>query len=448
MQPKIKKSIPISIITGTETIFIKGKLNKVATSYFETSQKIQKLYKEKKNTSLKNNSKPKINKLKYTKNLYNNTFNVSIGNSHLENKKQVIKVTSLNNNKDKINSFSLKNNSNLNTSRIKNKNNTLIIKDEMISYKHMKSITNNNLSKDDNNGKKNENKTLRQIRKNMKKTIAIIVNNCYNSSVGKNKEKNYINNNYNNNLNNNYNKKTVKKNLTFSNNYLCIQVNKKELDYKKEKSLEKNNKKIIKNQEIEKKKKILKQFFIRKKKDFKPKENIKEIEITKQNIIMNKSNISFNNKINLINKNSNNKSTAITTSRTETSSNENLEKKFEKKKDVKLNKNSKIKLTLIEEHYKKNSIIKNNDSLDFNYENSFENIKNVISIQSYLLDEKKFSEYDNFDDLNSIVKKLPFEKIEKESLSIFSIQNNNKYHNFSKKFNKLFDNANIKVKNK
>jgi hypothetical protein len=163
---------------------------------------------------------------------------------------------------------------------------------------------------------------------------------------------------------------------------------------------------------------------------------------------MNKSNISFSNKINLINKNSNNKSTAITTSRTETSSNENLEKKFEKKKDVKLNKNSKIKLTLIEEHYKKNSIIKNNDSLDFNYENSFENIKNVISIQSYLLDEKKFSEYDNFDDLNSIVKKLPFEKIEKESLSIFSIQNNNKYHNFSKKFNKLFDNANIKVKNK
>ena len=115
---------------------------------------------------------------------------------------------------------------------------------------------------------------------------------------------------------------------------------------------------------------------------------------------------------------------------------------------MKLNKNSKIKLTLIEEHYKKNSIIKNNDSLDFNYENSFENIKNVISIQSYLLDEKKFSEYDNFDDLNSIVKKLPFEKIEKESLSIFSIQNNNKYHNFSKKFNKLFDNANIKVKNK
>ena len=47
MQPRIKKSIPISIITGTETIFIKGKLNKVATSYFETSQKIQKLYKEK-----------------------------------------------------------------------------------------------------------------------------------------------------------------------------------------------------------------------------------------------------------------------------------------------------------------------------------------------------------------------------------------------------------------
>ena len=97
---------------------------------------------------------------------------------------------------------------------------------------------------------------------------------------------------------------------------------------------------------------------------------------------MNKSNISITYKINLNPKNSNNKSTAITTSRTETS----CEKKFVEKKDVikkKLplnNKNINLNLlSLIQENNKKfnnNSKEKNriNDSLD-KKENSFENIQ-------------------------------------------------------------------------
>ena len=58
-QPRNKKAIPISLITGTDSIFIKGKINNVATSYFESSQKIQNLYKEK-NSYIKKDTLKKI----------------------------------------------------------------------------------------------------------------------------------------------------------------------------------------------------------------------------------------------------------------------------------------------------------------------------------------------------------------------------------------------------
>ena len=169
IQSKNKKSAPISIITGSDSIFIKGKLNDVATSYFKTSQKIQNLYKEKnsigKTETSKNNSKSKNNI--YT----NNTLNISIKNSNYENKKKQIKVNNLN---DKLNSFHLKPNNNLNSTlnvNQKNQNHTIIVKDEIISYKSNKKNI-NNLSKENNKN----NKSLRQIRQNIKKTISKIVN--------------------------------------------------------------------------------------------------------------------------------------------------------------------------------------------------------------------------------------------------------------------------------
>ena len=162
---------------------------------------------------------------------------------------------------------------------------------------------------------------------------------------------------------------------------------------------------------------------------------------------MNKSNISITYKINInYHKNSNNKSTAITTSRTETS----CEKKFVEKKDVikkKLplnNKNINLNLlSLIKENNKKvnkNSKEKKriNDSVD-KKENSFENIQNVLSNNMDLLNDKKFIEFDNFDDLNSIVKKIPFHDIEKDSISIFSNKNNLKYEMYIKNFNKVIE---------
>ena len=433
-QPRNKKAAPISLITGTETIFIKGKINNVATSYFESSQKIQNFYKEKnsqiKKDTLKKISKPKLNHFKYSTSAYNNTFNVSVGNTIHDNKKNIIKISNINENNDKLNSFNLIPPTNLNSTRLnRNKNNT-IIKEEIDSYKLMKSNTNNNLSKDYNNGKKSSNKSLRQIRQNVKKTISMIV---HKNSIGKNKDKN--------------SKKSIKKNITYCNNYLNNQVYKKEFDISKERSLEKK-KNNIKNQNIEKPKKTLKQFIIKKKIDVKSKINeIKETEIIKPNTTMNKSNISITYKINInYHKNSNNKSTAITTSRTETS----CEKKYEEKKDVikkklplnKTNNNLNL-LSLIQENNKKgnnNSKEKNriNDSFD-KKENSFENIQNVLSNNMDLLNDKKFIEFDNFDDLNSIVKKLHFHQIEKDTISIFSVKNNLKYEMYIKNFTKVIE---------
>lgn len=433
IQSKNKKSAPISIITGSDSIFIKGKLNDVATSYFKTSQKIQNLYKEKnsigKTETSKNNSKSKNNI--YT----NNTLNISIKNSNYENKKKQIKVNNLN---DKLNSFHLKPNNNLNSTlnvNQKNQNHTIIVKDEIISYKsNQKNI--NNLSKENNKNKK----SLRQIRQNIKKTISKIVNgyNNYgkNNSIRKNKEKN--------------NKNLLKKNITFCNNYNHYYNN--DNNIKKDKSLDKINKKIIKNQNIQPKK-ALKQILFEKKIEINLNinENLKELGMNKPNTTINKSNISINNPILLNNKNSNNKSSAITTSRTNTSSNENLEKKNKEKKEKITNKLPMTKtninlLYLIQENNKKDK--NNSKEKDILKEsshknvNSFENIENVLSSDINFLDGTKFIGYDDFEDLNSIVKKLPLNKIELKSQSIFSVNNNIKYDIFKINFNKYFKKTN------
>ena len=96
-----------------------------------------------------------------------------------------------------------------------------------------------------------------------------------------------------------------------------------------------------------------------------------------------------------------------------------------KENNKKVNKNSKEKKRI-------------NDSLD-KKENSFENIQNVLSNNMDLLNDKKFIEFDNFDDLNSIVKKIPFHDIEKDSISIFSNKNNLKYEMYIKNFNKVIE---------
>lgn len=221
---------------------------------------------------------------------------------------------------------------------------------------------------------------------------------------------------------------------------------------KKDKSLDKINKKIIKNQNIQPKK-ALKQILFEKKIEINLNinENLKELGMNKPNTTINKSNISINNPILLNNKNSNNKSSAITTSRTNTSSNENLEKKNKEKKEKITNKLPMTKtninlLYLIQENNKKDK--NNSKEKDILKEsshknvNSFENIENVLSSDINFLDGTKFIGYDDFEDLNSIVKKLPLNKIELKSQSIFSVNNNIKYDIFKINFNKYFKKTN------
>ena len=170
-----KKTLPISLITGPKTIFKKGKLNNIATSYLESSQKIQKnFHKNKisfKTLELKNNSKSKNSN---SSNVYN-TFNITLNSSVQRSKSKKSKISNQNKNqKNMVNSFNLKSNINFNSTlnnvNQKNVNHTLIIIDGIDSYNQVKSNTNNNFSKE--TKKKNSiinMKGIKQIRQNIKK---------------------------------------------------------------------------------------------------------------------------------------------------------------------------------------------------------------------------------------------------------------------------------------
>ena len=195
-----KKTLPISLITGPKTIFKKGKLNNIATSYLESSQKIQKnFHKNKislKTLELKKNSKSKNSN---SSNVYN-TFNITLNSSVQRSKSKKSKISNQNKNqKHMINSFNLKSNINFNSTlnnvNQKNVNHTLVIIDGIDSYNQVKSNTNNNFSKE--TKKKNSiinMKGIRQIKQNFKKTIENTNNNnnnnnINNNSVGKNSKK-------------------------------------------------------------------------------------------------------------------------------------------------------------------------------------------------------------------------------------------------------------------
>ena len=128
-----KKTLPISLITGPKTIFKKGKLNNIATSYLESSQKIQKnFHKNKislKTLELKKNSKSKNSN---SSKVYN-TFNITLNSSVQRSKTKKSKISNQNKNqKHMVNSFNLKTNINfkstLNNINKKNINHNKVIK--------------------------------------------------------------------------------------------------------------------------------------------------------------------------------------------------------------------------------------------------------------------------------------------------------------------------------
>ena len=179
------------------------------------------------------------------------------------------------------------------------------------------------------------------------------------------------------------------------------------------------------------------------------KEKLKsESSRTKTTINKLKKENSYKRNYNNLNKNSVNKSTAITTSRTELSvGKEDNNKKNEKIRiqyfpSYQNNKNLNI-LSLIQENNKKieNNYIKSNKR-NFSYEkkeNSFDNIINVLNPE--FSNDKQLNAFDDFDDLNLIVRKIEFDKIKKDSQSIFSVNNNLRYITYCNNFNNNFNNS-------
>ena len=76
---RTKKIAPISIITHSNIIFKKGKLNNVASSYLESSQKIQNP--QNRTIEATHKSKSKNSNNKNSTHIYN-TFNKTFGSSY------------------------------------------------------------------------------------------------------------------------------------------------------------------------------------------------------------------------------------------------------------------------------------------------------------------------------------------------------------------------------
>ena len=153
---------------------------------------------------------------------------------------------------------------------------------------------------------------------------------------------------------------------------------------------------------------------------------------------------------NVLKKNSINKSTTITTtSRTEIS----IEKEDKKHDDEnfifknQVNKNKILNfVSFMKENNNKRIVCKSKEfrrRINSSFEkkdNSFENIINVLTVNPEEILDKRFENYDNFNDLNSIIRKINYDIIKKESQSIFSIYNSIFIHiqRFSSSINNSF----------
>jgi hypothetical protein len=459
---KTKKIAPISLITHSNILFKKGKLNNVATSYLESCQKIQNP--QNRTIEATHKSKSKNSKIKNSSHIYN-TFNKTFGSSYQKKNKKINKIKNNNKKKDMINSFNLSSNIDSNFYNTTNKKNVSYNKDGIDSYNHINSITKKNLSKDFNKvNSNNDTGNLKQMKINIKRTLSILINgdgdnNFSHFSIGKN-------------INNNINVKKnilVKKNITFFKHQLNKSmlkrdisinktINKISFDSENVNKKNNNNEKSSNNIKI-KPKKMFKQYFV--KKTIEMNTNLKSnLKNKLKNSATNKfNNYSLKNKNNKY-KNSVNKSTTISTSRTNLS----IEKEDKKTEEGSLNNkifinNNKKNInmfSLINDNSKKiknksNEKLKGNFSFEIE-ENSSDNIVNVLNTNPELLNEEKFIEYDDFNDLNSIIRKINYDNLQKDSESIFSINNNLKYNLFFTKFNNDINNINksnkISVSNK
>jgi len=523
---KNRKYIPLSLITGTETIFLKTKTNKIASNYMDTGGKIksnlhpQKINAFTKKPPRKNQTLNNIINQNITNNNNNHLFRNSFNEIDLKlnsNKSVLIdfepemgansfiKLIEHNNNKydNNYKSITKRNNSNtskgsylnaktilitpLNYSNRFNKN-ILLIKENSNIILNTIDYKVNNKKCDSLKYNKDEIKrhnVERKVNKNKKKSYILELEKCFNKAKENIKNDSKINdiNNLKINLKNIFNNKDENKKINAkafymskSRNINCIKSNNKKLKIKK-----------ISNVNIDKNNLIYKNY-----KDKNQKEEIllnhKYINKNIRKISKGFKSITKDDNINIIKKEKlykqkNNKSIDIKNKPKEISHKRKLTKlfilnNFQKKYSIKNCDKSEDKY---KEEYKiinyiNNSQDKNNKipyikpTLNKNTKNL--NILSLIKKNSKTLKDKSFQKFtpkdeefndidqilydneeeneiikenyfDNFDDLNNIVKKINFDEINIQQNNIFTSDKNknNIYSEFEKEFNQRFINS-------
>jgi len=531
---KNRKYIPLSLITGTETIFLKTKTNKIASNYMDTGGKIksnlhpQKINAFTKKPPRKNQTLNNIINQNITNNnnnhLFRNSFNAI--DLKLNSNKSIlidfkpkmgansfIKSTEHKNKKydnnifEEINdykSITNRNNSNaskgsflnaktimitpLNYNNRFNKNSLLIKESNSINLNTIDYKVNNkkcDVLKYNKNEIKRHN-IEKQVNKNKKRFYILELKKCFNKDKEKNKKDSKINdiNNLKINLKNTFNNEKEKEKMkakiymSKSRNINCINSNNKKLKIKK-----------ISNVNIDKNKLIYK--------NYKAKNHQKEILLNHKYINKNIRKISKGLKsvtkdenINVIKKEKiynqkNNKSIDIKNKPKEIGHKRKFTKlfilnNFQKKNSIKNCDKSEDKDKYKEKYkiinYINNTQDKNNKipyiKPTINKNNKNLNILSLIKENSKALKDKSFQKFtpkdedfndidqilydneeeneiikenyfDNFDDLNNIVKKINFDEVNIQQNNIFTSDKNKNsiYSEFEKEFNQRFINC-------
>ena len=530
---KYRKYVPLSLISGTETIFLKSKTNKIASNYMDTGDKIKSnLHPKKinifskrpprKNQTLSNIINQNISK-NINNHLFRNSFNaidlnlnsnksVLIDFEHETGANSFIKSIDHNNNKfdnnelEEINdykSITKRNNSNASKGSSLNAKTIFItpqyyekdynrFNNNSLLLKKSNNINLNTIDYKVNNKKcdvlkynKNEIKRYnieRQVKNKKKRSYILEIKNCFN------KDKENIINSLKINLKNIFNNENENEKINVkaiymskSRNTNCIKSNKKKLKNKKiinvnldkNKLIYKNYKTKNQKEEILLNHKCINKNIRKISKGFKSITKDENINIIKkEKIYKQKNNKSIDIKI----KEDKNKPKEIGHKRKLTKlfilnnfQRKNIIKNYDKSED-KFKEKYKIinyinntqdknnKIPFIKPTINKNSkhlnilsLIKENTKTlkDKSFQKFTPKGEEFNDIDRILYDKEEENEiikenyFDNFDDLNNIVKKINFDEVNLEQNNIFTSDENKNsiYSEFEKEFNQRFINS-------
>ena len=414
---KIKKIAPISLITGLDTIFFKKELNNIATSYINDSHLIQNLkLKNSKLLTSNNHSKNKTNLYKSSNpTLFikkfserkNKELSISINRNNLINQTK-------NKVENKITCYSQKNSTQNSLNKYKNNSK------QKSNYNRLKTSSNYNIGLQFLNVRRKLifSKQKNQSKKKNTSSEKSLNLNCNSNNILKNLK----------NLSHNDTKNSIKKSVENSlKNSFVIQKDKKSLS-KKKKSYEKN----IRRQNYIEKKNMFKMYFQRNNKNshFQLKINFNECSYFDKFKRKTSERLkTFNNE-----KKKNNSLNKIPIKSKTHRENKNIEIII--KNSPKKNYNNIKKLSLTKNNSK--IIERNKDSLNISKNESLNNINKVL-FQNDILNDNFNNEIDEKAELNSIIKRLNFEEINKNEKNVFSIHKNNIYESYMNNFIKIYE---------